>query len=74
MDAGRRVAKSIRLDLASETNWRLDQPRASRSAQDRIALRFQKRGQAMTLHTIAAVVAVASYIALWAITITMALP
>jgi hypothetical protein len=37
-------------------------------------LRFQKRGQAMTLHTIAAVVAVASYIALWAITITMALP
>jgi len=28
----------------------------------------------MTLHTIAAVVAVASYIVLWAITITMALP
>jgi len=28
----------------------------------------------MTLHTLAAVVAVASYIALWAITITMALP
>jgi hypothetical protein len=37
-------------------------------------LRFQKRGQAMTLHTIAAVVAVTSYVVLWAITITMALP
>jgi len=28
----------------------------------------------MSLHTIAAVVAVTSYVALWAITITMALP
>lgn len=31
-------------------------------------------GQAMSLHTLAAVVAVTSYIALWAITITMSLP
>jgi hypothetical protein len=31
-------------------------------------------GQAMTLHTIAAVVAVTSYVALWVITITIALP
>jgi len=28
----------------------------------------------MSLHTVAAVVAVASYVALWVITITMALP
>jgi hypothetical protein len=31
-------------------------------------------GQAMSLHTVAAVVAVTSYVALWAVTITMALP
>ena len=30
-------------------------------------------GQAMTLHTLAAIVAITSYVALWAITITMAI-